>query len=243
MVRPGTHPRRHGFPETEDLISEDSGLPPEEGVGAYQLHRYCEGWLSEDAPLQAARRRGREVGAVPVWPGSGAVLQFLAAGIGARAVVEIGTGGGTSAIWLLRGMAPDGVLTSIDIEAEHQRLARQSLTEAGFAPGRFRLITGSALEVLPRLTDGAYDMVFADAAKGEYADYLGQALRLLRPGGIVAFDNALWHGKVPDPTTRDAETLAVREMLRQVRDDDRLVPMLLPTGDGLLAAVVKAAQP
>jgi predicted O-methyltransferase YrrM len=166
------------------------------------------------------------------------VLRFLAASIRARAVVEIGTGGGTSAIWLLRGMAPDGQLTSIDAEAEHQRLARQSLTEAGFPANRFRLITGRALEVLPRLTDGAYDLVFADAAKGEYADYLTEALRLLRPGGIVVFDNALWHGRVPDPTARDDDTLAVRELLRTVHEDERLVPMLVPSGDGLLAAVV-----
>jgi predicted O-methyltransferase YrrM len=206
------------------------------------LHHYCETWLAEDAALQAARKRGREVGAVPIGAGGGSMLRFLAASIGARAVVEIGTGGGTSAIWLLRGMTPDGVLTSIDAEAEHQRLARQSLVEAGLPSARYRLITGQALEVLPRLTDNGYDMLFADAAKGEYADYLAEALRLLRPGGIVAFDNALWHGKVPDPSIRDSETLAVRDLLRLVRDDDRLVPVLLPSGDGLLAAIVPGAS-
>jgi predicted O-methyltransferase YrrM len=136
-------------------------------------------------------------------------------------------------------MAPDGILTSIDLEAEHQRVARESLTEAGIAPNRFRLIAGRALDVLPRLTDGAYDLVFCDAAKGEYGDYLPEALRLLRPGGVVAFDNALWHGRVPDPSARDADTVAVRELLRQVRDDDRLVPVLLAAGDGLLAAVLR----
>lgn len=207
-------------------------------MGAHRLHQFCEAWLAEDEPLQNARRRGREVGAVPIWPGGGAMLRFLAASIRARSVVEIGTGGGTSGIWLLRGMTPDGVLTSIDTEVEHQRLARLSLTEAGFASNRFRLITGRAMEVLPRLTDGAYDLVFADAAKSEYADYLAEAMRLLRPGGIVAFDNALWHGKVPDPTARDEDTLAVRELLKIAHDDERLMPVLLPSGDGLLAAVV-----
>jgi len=94
--------------------------------------------------------------------------------------------------------------------------------------------------VLPRLTDGAYDLVFCDAAKAEYADYLREALRLLRPGGVLAFDNALWHGRVPDPSHRDSETVAVRELLRQVHDDERLTSTLLHAGDGLLVAVMRA---
>jgi len=186
----------------------------------------------------AARRRGAELGAVPIGPGGGAMLRFLAASVSARSVVEIGTGAGVSGLWLLRGMTPDGVLTTIDVEAEHQRAAKEAFAEAAVAPNRTRLITGRALDVLPRLTDGAYDLVFGDAAKGEYPDYLAAALRLLRPGGIVAFDNALWHDRVPDPSARDPETVAVRELLRTVRDDDRLVPVLLGAGDGLLAAVV-----
>lgn len=165
------------------------------------------------------------------------MLRFLASTVGARAVVEVGTGAGVSGIYLLRGMSGDGVLTSIDVEGEHQRVAKESFAEAGIPSGRARLITGRALDVLPRLTDGGYDLVFCDAAKAEYGDYLGEALRLLRPGGVVAFDNALWHGRVPDPANRDSETVAVRELLRQVHDDDRLTPVLLSAGDGLLAAV------
>ena len=165
------------------------------------------------------------------------MLRFLAAAIDARHVVEIGTGAGVSGIWLLRGMAPDGVLTSVDIEAEHQRLARRGFTEAGIAPSRLRLITGAALDVLPRLSDAAYDLVLCDAEKTEYGDYLTEALRVLRPGGVVAFDNALWHDRVADPSVRDAATTAVRELGRTVREDERLVPVLLPVGDGLLAAV------
>ena len=200
---------------------------------------FTEGWLVEDEALQEARRRGHELGAVPILPGGGAVLRFLAASITARAAVEIGTGAGVSGIYLVRGMAPDGVLTSIDVESEHQRVAKESYAAADIAPARTRLITGRALDVLPRLTDGGYDLVFCDAAKGEYGDYLTAAMRLLRPGGILAFDNALWHGRVPDNSARDPETVAVRELLKTVRDDDRLVPLLLPSGDGLLAAVVR----
>lgn len=192
--------------------------------------------MAEDDVLLSARSRAKEVGVVPVGPGAGAALRFLAAVIEARAAVEIGTGTGVSGLWMLRGMRSDGVLTTVDTEAEHQRLAKQGFTEAGIAPQRVRLIPGAALEVLPRLTDGHYDLVFADGDKLEYSDYLTEALRLLKPGGIVAFDNALWHDRVADPAQRDAETVAIRELGKVVRDHDMLVPVLLPVGDGLLVA-------
>ncbi|HEY8479632.1 MAG TPA: O-methyltransferase [Spirillospora sp.] len=196
-----------------------------------------EGYLPEDEPLLNARRRGEEVGAAPVGAAVGAALRFLATLIGARTVVEVGSGCGVSGIWLMRGMPKDAVLTSVDIDPEHQRMAKRAYAEAGLGSFRTRMITGPALEVLPRLTDGAYDMVFCDAQKREYPDYLVDALRLLRPGGVVAFDNALWHGRVADPAHRDPDTEAIREVHRMIRDDERLVQMLLPVGDGLLCAV------
>jgi predicted O-methyltransferase YrrM len=99
-----------------------------------------------------------------------------------------------------------------------------------------RLIPGAALDVLPRLTDGHYDLVFCDGDKQEYSAYLDEALRLLKPGGIVAFDNALWHDRVADPAQRDADTVAIRELGKAVRDHEMLLPVLLPVGDGLLLA-------
>ncbi len=192
--------------------------------------------MAEDEALAAARGRAKEVGVVPIGSGGGAALRFLASVLGARAVVEIGTGTGVSGLWLLRGMRPDGVLTTVDTETEHQRLAKQTFNEAGIAAQRARLIPGSALDVLPRLTDGHYDIVFCDGDKQEYPEYLAEALRLLRPGGVVAFDNALWHDKVADPAQRDAETVAIRELGRSVAEHDGLVPVLLPVGDGLLLA-------
>ncbi len=172
----------------------------------------------------------------PIGSGGGAALRFLAALIDARSVVEVGTGTGVSSLWLLRGMRPDGVLTSVDLEAEHQRLARQTLTEASIDSRRFRLISGAAMDVLPRLTDGHYDLVFLDGDKSEYADYLAEASRLLRSGGVVAIDNALWHDKVADASARDSDTVAIREMSRSLRDDEQWLPLLLPVGDGLLVA-------
>jgi predicted O-methyltransferase YrrM len=192
--------------------------------------------VAEDEVLRAARSRAKEVGVAPIGAGGGATLRFLAAVTEARAVVEVGTGTGVSGVWMLRGMRPDGVLTTVDTEAEHQRLAKQAFTEAGVAPQRVRLIPGAALEVLPRLTDGHYDMVFCDGDKLEYVDYLTEAMRLLKPGGIVAFDNALWHDRVADPAQRDGETVAIRELGRTVQGHDSLLPVLLPVGDGLLLA-------
>ena len=197
---------------------------------------YSEAYVAEDDVLAAARARADEVGVTPISPGGGAALRFLASVLEARAVVEIGTGTGVSGLWLLRGMRADGVLTTVDVEAEHQRLARQSFTEAGIPSQRARTISGSALDVLPRLTDGHYDIVFCDGDKREYGAYLREALRLLRPGGVVAFDNALWHDRVADPARRDEETVAVRDLGREIAAHDELVPVLLPVGDGLLLA-------
>jgi len=197
---------------------------------------FAENYVGEDAVLTAARQRAGEVGVTAVGSGVGAALRFVAAVLDARAVVEIGTGTGVSGLWLLRGMRADGVLTTVDLEAEHQRLARESFTAAGIASQRVRTIPGAALDVLPRLTDGHYDIVFCDGDKTEYGAYLTEALRLLRPGGVVAFDNALWHDRVADPAMRDEETVAVRDLGRTITEHESLVPVLLPVGDGLLLA-------
>ena len=140
-------------------------------------------------------------------------------------------------------MASDGVLTSIDVEPEHQRAARQAFSEAGFAPSRYRLIMGQALDVLPRLTDGGYDLVFVHAAKLEYPRYLETGVRLLRPGGVIAFDNAsgdgraLADGRVTDPAHRDPSSAALRTLGVMVREDETLTPLMLPVDDGLLLAL------
>jgi len=213
---------------------EEAVISPEISVQSWQ---YAEGYVPEDEVLENARQRAQEVGAMPIGSGGGTALRLLAATLDAKAVVEIGTGAGVSGVWLLRGMRPDGVLTTVDVEPEHHRMARETFGEAGFAANRTRVITGRALDVLPRLKDGAYDLVFCDADKKEYSDYLASAVRLLRPGGLVAFDNALWHDRVADPAQRDPETVAIRQLGKEVRDDARLVPALLPVGDGLLVGV------
>jgi predicted O-methyltransferase YrrM len=198
---------------------------------------YIDDFLPEDDALVQARRNAAEVGgAAPVGALTGAALRFVAAAIGARSVVEIGTGCGTSGIYLLRGMRGGSVLTTIDVEAEHQRLARAAYVAAGFPASRYRLIGGRALDVLPRLADAAYDLVFCDADRQELDEYLDSALRLLRPGGIVII-NAVLPGSTPtERMPTDAEAAAAADLRERVRADDGLVPLLLPVGNGLLAA-------
>jgi len=198
---------------------------------------YAEAYVQEDEVIATARAKADEVGCVPIGPGGGATLRFLAAALDARAVVEVGTGTGVSGVWMLRGMNPEGILTTVEVEPEHQRMARETFAAAGFGHTRTRTILGRALEVLPRLTDGAYDLVFCDGDKVEYGDYLAESHRLLRPGGVVAMDNALWHDRVADPAQRDPETVALREVGRALAEDERFVPLLLPVGDGLLLGV------
>lgn len=206
--------------------------------GQSDVAAWVDAWVVEDPVIATARTRAAEVGVPCIDATTGAALRLLAAAIAARAVVELGTGAGVSSLWLLSGMHPEGVLTSVDQEVEHQRLAKQALAEAGYGSGRARLIAGRALEVLPRLSDGAYDLVVCDAAPVESPGYLAAALRLLRPGGVVAFVRALGGGRVTEPSARDRDTVALRELTKAVKEHESLTPALLPVGGGLLVAVL-----
>lgn len=203
---------------------------------ADQLFAHAEGSISEDAILSAARDRAVDIGAGAVTPAVGALLSLLTKLSGGRAVVEVGTGVGVSALWLLSGMSEDGVLTTIDHEPEHQRIAKQALTEAGIGVSRTRLIGGRAQEVLTRLADESYDLVFIDADPIDQPEYVVEGIRLLRSGGVIVVHRVSLGGRASDPEAYGPEVTAVREAARLIAEDERLTPALVPLGDGLLAA-------
>ena len=198
---------------------------------------HAESSISEDAIVSAARERAVDAGAGAVTPAVGALLSLLARLSGGKAIVEVGTGTGVSGLWLLSGMRDDGVLTTIDIEPEYQRLAKQAFTEAGIGPGRTRLIAGRAQEVLTRLADESYDMVLVDAASSDQPHFVVEGVRLLRQGGVIVVHHAALDGRAGDPAANDPEVTAVREAARLIAEDERLNPVLVPLGDGVLVAV------
>ena len=137
-------------------------------------------------------------------------LTFLARVLDATAVVEIGTGTGTTGLALFEGMNPKGVLTSIDSEVDWQLEAKQAFRDRKIPTQRFRLISGHPLDVLNNLRDAAYDLVLINADKLEYVEYVAQAERLLRSGGIAVINDALWQGLVADPSDESDESVIIR---------------------------------
>jgi predicted O-methyltransferase YrrM len=193
-------------------------------------------YVAEDDVMADARSAANVLGCVPISPGVGSALRFLASAIAARAVVEVGTGTGLSGLWLLRGMRPDGVLTALDGDPAELRAARRAFTEAGVPSGRTRLIFGTPAEVLPRLSPGAYDLVFCDGPPREYSGQLAGLLGLIRPGGSLVCHGLLADGKIADRSARDPQSVAWREIARTVREDETLTCAILPIGTGLLVA-------
>ncbi len=191
--------------------------------------------------LRDARMRAADLGLVCVSRQVASLLELLAASIQAQAIIEVGTGTGISSAALLEGMKAGGVLTSIDLEAEYQRNAKELFTSLGFESNRTRLIAGRALEVLPRFSDGAYDLIFIDSDAGEYPAILNQAKRLLRIGGLVIFHGAFATG-MADPATRDYEATAMRDIATELRSDNDWLPSLLTVGEGLFLASLRTRE-
>lgn len=190
---------------------------------------YSQSFITEDSNLIKARDKSKELGLSAIGQGVGSLLKFLASTIDASNVVEIGTGTGVSGLWLFRGMNSAGVLTSIDSDQERQRAAKEIFSEAGIASNKIRLIAGRAIEVVAKLTDNAYDLMFISGDKLEYETLLDQSLRLLRPGGILVFNNIL-----DDSNSADNE--AVKVVSEKIKDDSRLVSVMLPSGSGIIAS-------
>ncbi|WP_374693988.1 O-methyltransferase [Gordonia rubripertincta] len=226
----------HSVPDNSDTTGSAT-------IDPTVLSRYAEAAIVEDEALRLARERSDELGAPAITPAVGATLSLLARLVNAKAVVEVGTGAGISGLWLLNGMRTEGVLTTIDSEAEHHRAAKLAFSTAGIGPSRTRLINGRAAEVLPRLSDAGYDLVFIDGAVTDQPRFVAEGLRLLREGGVLVVHNASADGTVADPASTDPAALAAREAALLIADDDSLLPVVIPLGRGLLAAAKAQIEP
>ena len=168
---------------------------------------------------------------------TGSVLRALVAANRAERVLEVGCNVGYSALWLAAGLPAHGTLDSIEVKPDLARRAERNFADAGLA-GRARVHVGKALDVLPGL-DGPFDVVFLDAVKSEYGAYLDLALPRLRPGGVVAADNAFWLGRAWG-RSRDEDAVGIRAYTKRVVEDPRLVTTLVPVEDGLAVSVLRA---
>jgi len=194
----------------------------------------------EDSLLVSLREEADRTGLPPIAVSAdeGRLLQVLLTSIGARRVLEVGTLGGYSAIWMGRALPDEGELVSIEIEQKHAEFARRYIERAGLS-SKIEVRVGRALDVLPSLDGERFDAVFIDADKEPMPTYFDWALRLLRPGGLVIADNTLWGGKVFDDAENDEKTRAVREFNRKMATDPRVLSILVPTHDGVAIGVVR----
>ncbi|PYZ97455.1 methyltransferase [Alteribacter lacisalsi] len=171
---------------------------------------------------------------------TGKLLTLLVKLTGAKNVLEVGSLGGYSSIWLARGLPEKGKLTSLELEEKHARVARENVAHAGL-DDKVTYVTGDAIETFSDLVSEGetYDFFFIDADKGNYIPYLEAALLCAEPGAIIAADNVLWGGRVADAENNEEDTEHIRRYNEFVAGDDRLESMLIPIGDGLLVSRVK----
>ncbi|QND46515.1 methyltransferase domain-containing protein (plasmid) [Rhizobium lusitanum] len=169
-------------------------------------------------------------------PPAGQLLAFLMTAIGAHRVLEIGTYTGYSALAMALALPPGGQLVALDASEEWTAIGRRYWQEAGVAD-RIELKLGDAVTSLDQLLaddgEARFDFVYIDADKENYDAYYERSLRLMRPGGLICFDNMFWGRSVADPEDHSAETVALRDLNRKIRDDERVDMSMLPLGDGM----------
>jgi predicted O-methyltransferase YrrM len=186
--------------------------------------------IRENIPIQG-------LPAISIQPEEGLFLQFLVKAIGAKKVIEIGTLGGYSGVWLARGLSPGGKLITLEKEPQHAAVAREHFHSAGLQD-IVEVRVGVAVNILMQLTiDGPFDFVFIDADKSGYPVYLDWAIENLRIGGIVAAHNAFRSGSIIDPTNLDETTEEIRKFNQRVASEPRLLSTIFPAGDGTVIGV------
>lgn len=202
---------------------------------------YVEEYTQLDDLLLIARDYSIEYGIKPISASAGAILRMLVATTKARAVVEIGTGTGSSGLWILRGLAEGGMLTTIDFEPQCQSIARKLFEAAGFKQNSIRFINDRALNILPRMAKGAYDIVVIDGSVEEATYYYSYAKQMVRAGGLIVVLHSLHEGKVADPAMRDKETVAMRDLLKSISKDKEVMTAVFSNDDGITVCM-KLAQ-
>jgi predicted O-methyltransferase YrrM len=201
-----------------------------------------------DEALDAALAASEEAGlpAINVAPNQGKLLMLLAQAIGARRVLEIGTLGGYSTIWLARGLAPEGRLITLEANEDYAEIARANLARAGFAD-RVEIRVGPAQDTLPGLAaEAPFDLVFIDADKPGTPGYFQWAVRLARRGSLILVDNVVREGAVLDAESGDASVTAMRHFFELAASDPRVSGTAIQTvgakgHDGLAILLVTSA--
>ncbi|HEJ2438826.1 TPA: O-methyltransferase [Burkholderia multivorans] len=192
-----------------------------------------------DAALAASEAAG--LPAINVAPNQGKLLQLLATIRGARRILEVGTLGGYSTIWLARALPPGGRLVTLELDPAHAAVATQNIARAGFADV-VSVVVGSAKDSLARLiADGEapFDFIFIDADKDNNRAYLDAALKLSRPGTVIVVDNVVRRGRVADPDNRDPDVVGVREGFARIVAEPKLTTTAVQTGwDGFSISIV-----
>jgi len=195
---------------------------------------------AEDELLASLREEAERSGlpAISISADEGRLLQVLLTTIGARRVLEVGTLGGYSAICMARALPSNGRILSLEIEEKHAQFARRYIERANLTD-RIDVQVGRALDILPALDGQRFDAIFLDADKEPLPTYFDWALRLVRPGGLIIGDNALWGGRVYEASGKDPKTRAVREFNRRMATDPRVLGIIVPTHDGVAVAIVR----
>lgn len=216
-----------------------------------RIDAYVEGlFAAEDEALRAARAGMAAAGlpAINVSPTAGKLLSLLARLVGARRILEVGTLGGYSAIWLARALPEGGRLVTLELEERHAAVARANLERAGLA-ARVEIRLGPAAETLAGLAaagEEPFDFIFIDADKPGYLDYLEWSVRLSRPGTLIVADNAIQRGAVVEPEGGGENVQAIRRFNQALAADRRLEALILPLArqeiDGMALALVRGLE-
>jgi len=205
-----------------------------------RFESYVGGLFAPEDPVLLALREDADRAGLPpiaISPDTGRLLQVIMRAVGARRVLEVGTLGGYSALWMARALPADGRIVTLESAPAHAEFARRHLDGAGVG-AQVEIRIGNAIQLLPALDGERFDLVFLDADKEPLPTYLEWALRLVRPGGAIVADNALWGGRVLDDRVTDEATLAVREFNRRLATDPRITGIVVPTHDGVAIGIV-----